>query len=156
MDEKQANLQSMVERLSWIGFDSPFTGQVKFNKQLTTTAGYYYPRDHHLEINERLFTEEYDDVVIRVILHLLVHYHLDLAGQDYRDRSAAFKEELQRVQGLGCYTEVYNVQIIESLYYCPQCDLYYSRMLRSRNRYYRCSNCRKKLQPVKNCQIKAK
>ncbi|HEY4399073.1 MAG TPA: SprT family protein [Lactobacillaceae bacterium] len=89
------DLQQLVERVSQTAFGQPFLHVARFNRRLKTSGGRYLLASHDLEFNSKFD----GDVLIGIIKHELVHYHLHLRGGGYRHGDADFKRLLAQVGG---------------------------------------------------------
>ena len=145
-------LTQLAVHLSQDCFGKPFRHQVFLNPRLKTTGGRYCLQDHHLEINPRFLTPGRHEILIGILKHELTHYQLDLAGQDYRHQSRAFKLLLKKVSGLR-YTPDIGLRQVRRRpygYECQRCGRIYWRTRRIDRQRFVCGFCHGHLIPIKN------
>ncbi|MFV0558511.1 MAG: SprT family protein [Enterococcus sp.] len=139
----EAELQRLVETVSWTFFQRPFTHQAHFNRRLQTTGGRYHLKDHHLDFNYQLFQKVEQEVIVGIIKHELCHYHLHLQGLGFRHQDVDFKTLLAQTGGLR-YAPV--EKKAKWCYRCQSCGQQYWRMRRVNLNKFGCGHCRGKLQ----------
>ena len=140
----QAELQELVERLSFAYFNQPFNHQASFNKRLRTTGGRYHLTSHNLDFNPRILNGFGRDVFEGIIKHELCHYHLHLSGKGYRHADSDFKQLLEKVEGLR-YTpslELKQGKVTRWEYKCKGCDQTVYRKRRFNVVKYICVKCK--------------
>ncbi|USS84900.1 SprT family protein [Fructilactobacillus myrtifloralis] len=138
-------LQHLVEELSQRFFHQPFRHQAYFNRRLQTTGGRYHLRSHNIDINPKMAQDQ--EVLVGVIKHELVHYHLHQQGASGKHNTPAFKQLLQRVGGSRYAPRL--SQNTRYLYQCTHCGQKYNRQRRLNVNRYVCSQCRHPLRLVK-------
>lgn len=144
----EQELQKLVEKISLTYFDQPFCHRAKINTRMTTTGGRYHLADHHLEINAHFLVSQYQNELLGIIKHELVHYHLHMAGKGYRHCDRDFKILLNKVGG-SRYTPDIGLkrkQAVKFNYFCQACGQCYSRVRRINLQRYVCGKCGGKLQ----------
>ncbi|MCM0601869.1 SprT family protein [Periweissella ghanensis] len=142
-----AQLQSLVERISMTVFGQPFLHHATFNARLRTTGGRYRLQDHNIDINPKMLTEHDMATLVGVIKHELVHYHLHLSGQPYQHVSSEFKQLLKQVDGLRfAPRNEAAVKTRKYHYVCQKCAMDYYRQRQIDLNKYVCGRCQGKLQ----------
>jgi len=91
MISKNETLLAFVRWVSLVDFAKPFEHEARFNGRLRSTGGRFFPKDLHLDFNEKMYDAFSEDVFRQIVQHELVHYHLYRAGKGYRHRDADFK-----------------------------------------------------------------
>lgn len=146
----QQALQALVEQISIDYFQRPFVHQARFNRRLRTTGGRYLLASHDIELNPLMLTEFDLTNLIGVIKHELVHYHLHLQGCPYQHKDQAFKQLLEKVDGLR-YAPATSRAHQRRQRWHYQCenghDIYRQRRINV-ERFY-CGKCRTRLHLVK-------
>ena len=132
-------LQKLVETISLMAFNKPFSDQASFNVRLKTTGGRYLLQSHNIEINPRIVELDDSSVLVGIIKHELVHYHLHQLGVMHTHASVAFKALLNEVDGLR-YTPVMQ-PVKRYQYQCGKCGLKYFRQRKIDLNKYHCGKC---------------
>lgn len=137
-------LQQLVEEVSLRDFGKPFKHRVVFNARLRTTGGRYHLADHHIDINPRMLTVFGQDVLVGIIKHELVHYHLHLSGLSGKHGTKDFKQMLAAVGGLRYAPRVTPKEAVTRFYEytCQGCGQVYQRRRHIDTKKYVCSRCR--------------
>lgn len=134
-------LQAVVEKLSLKYFQKEFKHRAYFNSRLKTTGGRYHLKNHNIDINPKMAINQ--NVLIGIIKHELVHYHLHLAGYSGKHNTHEFKYLLQQVGGSRYAPRLDHS--FKYLYRCSHCGQKYYRKRRINLQRYVCSKCRGKL-----------
>lgn len=140
------DLQAIVEATSLEYFERPFVHQAIFNKRLRTTGGRYLLQTHDIEINPHLIEAVDDDtVLIGIIKHELIHYHLHTQGLPHQHRDREFRNELKRIDAPRFAPSV--PERYKWHYQCENGHHVY-RMRRIDIRKYVCGRCGSKLKLI--------
>lgn len=135
------NLTDYVKQVSIEDFGWAFCHEAKWNHRLRTTGGRFFPSDKHLDFNPKYLECYGDDIFRKIVRHELCHYHLYCQGKGYKHRDNAFKNLLQKVDGLR-YAPNIPSDKSRYLYECYQCGQQYFRQRRISLERYRCRKCR--------------
>ncbi|ANK61298.1 MULTISPECIES: SprT family protein [Loigolactobacillus] len=143
------DLTKLVQEVSLTSFRRPFKHVAVFNSRLRTTGGRYDLRDHHIDINPKMYQHYGKQVLIGIIKHELCHYHLHLTGSGYQHRDAAFKKLLLQVGG-SRYAPALPQQVGKNKYQyvCRKCGHRYQRQRRINLKKYVCGHCHGHLQLI--------
>ncbi len=144
MTNKNDELLAFVQRVSLTDFGKPFEHEVRFNGRLKSTGGRFFPKDLHLDFNEKMYDAFSEDIFRQIVQHELVHYHLYREGRGYKHGDRDFKALLSQVGGLRFAPLLQDVQSYR--YHCLTCGQIYLRRRRIDLKKYRCGKCRGKLQ----------
>ncbi|CAI2571316.1 Protein SprT-like protein [Apilactobacillus kunkeei] len=136
-------LQTLVEKISQESFAKPFKHRAYFNNRLRTTGGRYHVASHDIDINPKMLTEHYMEILVGVIKHELCHYHLHLAGYSGKHNTLAFKRLLKTVGGSRFAPAPVDKRPFK--YVCTHCGQTYRRKRRIDTHKYVCGKCRGKL-----------
>lgn len=139
---QQVTLQQLVERVSQTVFGQPFLHEARFNGRLRTTGGRYLLRSHDLEFNPRFVDDE--TILLGIIKHELVHYHLHLQGKGYQHRDTDFKQLLAQVGGLRYAPRQDTVSKRYWVYACANEHRIY-RQRRLQTQKYVCAKCQQRI-----------
>ena len=137
-------LQNLVENISLEFFKRPFSHRAYFNRRLKTTGGRYHLKDHNIDINPKMASQQ--EVLVGIIKHELVHYHLHMNGHSGKHNTVSFKRLLHQVGGSRYAPRVERNYKYE--YQCSKRGLKYQRQRRIDTKRYVCSKCRGKLQLI--------
>lgn len=132
-------LQKLVENISITTFKKIFKHHAVFNYRLKTTGGRYLLHSHDIEINPKLITMVNKKILVGIIKHELVHYHLHQQGVIHTHGSKEFKQLLNAVNGLRYTPDL--AQTKKYHYACLQCGNKYDRQRRVDTNKYRCGKC---------------
>ena len=144
MTNKNDALLAFVQWVSLTDFGKPFEHEVKFNGRLKSTGGRFFPKDLHLDFNEKMYDAFSEDIFRQIVQHELVHYHLYREGRGYKHGDRDFKALLSQVGGLRFAPPLPDVPYL--IYTCLSCGQTYHRRRRLDVKKYRCGKCRGKLQ----------
>lgn len=125
MISKNETLLAFVRWVSLVDFAKPFEHEARFNGRLRSTGGRFFPKDLHLDFNEKMYDAFSEDVFRQIVQHELVHYHLYRAGKGYRHRDADFKVLLAQVGGLRFALALPDTSFL--VYQCMSCKQMYQR-----------------------------
>lgn len=151
MTSKNEALLAFVRWVSLVDFAKPFEHEARFNGRLRSTGGRFFPKDLHLDFNEKMYDAFSEDVFRQIVQHELVHYHLYRAGKGYRHRDADFKVLLAQVGGLRFAPALPDTPFL--VYQCMSCKQVYQRRRKIDLKKYRCGKCGKPLQFVKGKEL---
>lgn len=140
MTPKNKALLDLVQWISLTDFGKPFEHEVHFNARLTSTGGRFFPKDLHLDFNEKMYDCFSEDIFRQIVQHELVHYHLYREGKGYKHGDADFKHLLAQVGGLRFAPPLPNLKMMN--YVCDHCGQTYQRKRRIDTQNYRCGKCR--------------
>lgn len=146
MANKNDVLLAFVRWVSQVDFGKPFEHEARFNRRLRSTGGRFFPKDLHLDFNEKMYDLFSEDVFRQIVQHELVHYHLYRAGKGYKHGDADFKHLLSQVGGLRFAPSLPDITYI--IYVCESCGQRYQRRKKINLAKYRCGKCGKKLKLV--------
>lgn len=146
MTSKNDVLLAFVKWVSQVDFGKPFEHEARFNRRLRSTGGRFFPKDLHLDFNEKMYELFSEDVFRQIVQHELVHYHLYRAGKGYKHGDADFKNLLSQVGGLRFAPSLPDRTYI--IYACVSCGQTYQRRKKINLTKYRCGQCGKKLKLV--------
>ncbi|GAB2021411.1 SprT family protein [Pseudolactococcus yaeyamensis] len=144
MTNKNDALLAFVKWVSLTDFGKPFEHEVKFNRRLKSTGGRFFPKDLHLDFNEKMYDTFSEAIFRKIVQHELVHYHLYREGRGYKHGNRDFKALLAQVGGLRFAPPLPDVQSLS--YRCVSCGQIYLRKRRINLKKYLCGKCRGKLQ----------
>ena len=147
MKTKDDELLAFVRWVSQVDFGKPFEHEARFNRRLKSTGGRFFPKDLHLDFNERMYDLFSEDVFRQIVQHELVHYHLYRAGRGYKHGDAEFKNLLSQVGGLRYAPSLPDINYL--VYQCLSCGQRYQRRRKIALSKYRCGKCGEQLQLVK-------
>ncbi|GFH42134.1 protein SprT [Lactococcus hodotermopsidis] len=148
MTSKDDQLLAFVKWVSETDFGQPFEHEVRFNGRLRSTGGRFFPKDLHLDFNEKMYDQFSEDVFRQIVQHELVHYHLYRAGRGYKHADSDFKNLLAQVGGLRFAPTLPDSQHLT--YVCQTCGQIYLRRRKLAVDNYRCGNCHGKLALERN------
>lgn len=146
MANKNDTLLDFVKWVSEVDFGKPFEHEARFNRRLRSTGGRFFPKDLHLDFNERMYDLFSEDVFRQIVQHELVHYDLYRAGKGYKHGDADFKNLLSQVGGLRFAPSLPDTTYIS--YACVSCGQTYQRRKKIDLSRYRCGKCGKELKLV--------
>lgn len=138
-----SELYDLVNKLSLIYFDKPFSHRVMFNHRLRTTGGRYIPSQRMIELNPKYLLEMNAAEFHGIIKHELCHYHLHIEGKGYKHGDEAFKTLLKATGSpRHCAPLPSQKNTYKYIYVCQKCYQEYKRIRRVNTTRYRCSKCR--------------
>jgi SprT-like protein len=140
---KNDELLAFVKWVSMTDFGKPFEHEARFNGRLQSTGGRFFPKDLHLDFNEKMYDAFSEDIFRQIVQHELVHYHLYRQGLGYKHGDADFKNLLRQVGGLRFAPPLPEVRRL--LYSCQTCGQLYPRRRKIAVKHYRCGRCRGRL-----------
>ncbi|GFH40666.1 SprT family protein [Pseudolactococcus insecticola] len=146
MTRKDDELLDFVRWVSQTDFGLPFEHAAKFNGRLRSTGGRFFPKDLHLDFNEKMYDQFSEDIFRQIVQHELVHYHLYRAGRGYKHRDQDFKKLLKEVGGLRFAPALEDSATRYLIYHCQQCGQTYPRRRKIDTKKYRCGKCGGRLQ----------
>lgn len=143
LDERKLN--EYVKELSMEYFDKPYNGKVNYNARLKRAAGQCYIDSGRIELSTTYFKHATNEQSKDVILHELVHYHLDRAGYINEHHGAKFKALAKKV-GTALHGEAVPIKYynhIEAT--CENCGYVYYQFKAFDENKYVCGKCKGKL-----------
>lgn len=140
MTTKNKTLLAFVQWVSITDFGKPFEHEARFNARLRSTGGRFFPKDLHLDFNEKMYDTFSEDIFRQIVQHELVHYHLYREGKGYKHGDADFKKLLIQVGGLRFAPPLSDMPNV--IYSCADCGQVYQRKRRINTQKYRCGKCR--------------
>lgn len=141
----QTDLTNYVKKVSIEDFGCQFLHTAHWNNRLRTTGGRFFPNDRHLDFNPKIYREFGIDIFRKIVRHELCHYHLYIQGKGYQHRDKAFKELLEKVDGLRYTPRVTAVKVNYHHYSCQSCGQVYRRRRRVNLRKFACGYCHGRL-----------
>lgn len=143
----QAELQTLVEKISHDFFGLPFQHEAVFNPRLRTTGGRYHLKSHNLDFNLRILEAFGLEEFLGVIKHELCHYHLHLSDAGFQHKDKEFKQLLTAVGGSRFVKSLSKPQAVKKklLYKCQGCSQVIYRQRKVNTQKYVCGQCRGKL-----------
>lgn len=148
MTDKELTI--LIKRISTEYFHKTFDNVAQFNSRLRTTGGRFHLEDGHIDINPKILEKYDEEMLIGVIKHELVHYHLYYSGGKHDHGSKAFKDLLKKVGGLRYAPELTpKRKRTYKIYQCSRCGLEYKRIKKINTRQFVCGKCRGKLVFIK-------
>lgn len=125
----------LARQLSLTWWQRPFTGGIRWNSRLRSSAGLFRPASQTIEVSPRYASHYGLAFLQETILHELIHYHFPQAGH-----GPVFRREAARV-GCARHCPALPGARLVHVYVCQQCGAVFHRRRRFDVSKYRCARC---------------
>lgn len=138
---KLANINEYTKVLSLKYFDKPYQSKVSFNNRLKKAAGRCFTNSGRIELATTYAKHVSEETLKKVILHELVHYHLDKLGYTEEGHGDKFKTLAKKV-GAFRFAPAIDIKYYNHVEVtCLDCGNHFSEFRAFDTSRYRCGHC---------------